>query len=256
MGREVCCAAPEIPPDQVVLMTEGRSSNPLASSGSSSSVLEPEEAGVAAIDALSVLEAAGAAPAAPSQRADTPPLLNPQMPPAFFTMDALHEAAERYLDEFARFDFMRKFLDGHDGAWEQANLVMAIILGFKYVGVVGARCLVLWICVDFGSTPKPTNQPMHSFDEWGNVDASGLHARFRHLPYPPDFQGNPELSALLEAILAEDEDEDKQKGLEEFLEVRGLCLCGGLGCGGGEFIDLVAQHTSPYPPNNGMVRHR
>lgn len=61
------------------------------------------------------------------------------------------------------------------------------------------------------------------------MDASGLHARFRHLPYPPDFQGNPELSALLEAILAEDEDEDKQKGLEEFLEVRAL----GLFCGGG-----------------------
>ncbi len=52
------------------------------------------------------------------------------------------------------------------------------------------------------------------------MDASGLHERFRHLPYPPDFQGNRELSALLEAILAEDEDEDKQKGLEEFLEVR------------------------------------
>ena len=72
--------------------------------------------------------------------------------------------------------------------------------------------------------PQPTKQT-DSFDEWGNVDASGLHARFRHLPYPPDFQGNPELSALLEAILAEDEDEDKQKGLEEFLEVRGFWVC-------------------------------
>lgn len=218
MGREVCCTPPELTPDEVVLMTEGRSP-------SGASVLEPEEEAPAGavIDALSVLEAAGAAPAAPSQRADTPPLLNPQMPPPFFTMDALHEAAERYLDEFARFDFMRKFLDGHDGAWEQANLVMAIVLGFKYVlflcGGVGGGNWVVYCSSGHTLANQPNPQP-HSFDEWGNVDTSGLHASFRHLPYPPDFQGNAELSALLEAILAEDEDEDKQKGLEEFLEVR------------------------------------
>jgi len=119
---------------------------------------------------------------------DAPQLLNPQAPPAFFTLEAVHQAAEQYVDEFARFDFIRKFLDGHDEAWAEANLIMAIILGFR-------------------------------FDEWGNADLEGVNERFRSLAFPPDFRGNEEMRAALDAILREDEDEDKMKGLEEFLEV-------------------------------------
>jgi len=144
MGREVCCAAPEFSPDQQVLMTEGRSSSPAPAT---------EEYGEAdatkAVDALTLLEAAGAAAPAPSQRADTRPLLNPQMPPAFFTMDALHDAAEAYLDEFARFDFMRKFLEGgHEGAWDQANIIMALLLGF--------RCALVLDRIGIDLIPMPT----------------------------------------------------------------------------------------------------
>eukprot|EP00952_Eustigmatos_sp_NYUAD-ZCMA_P007049 30039-Eustigmatos_ZCMA.PRE.1 len=54
------------------------------------------------------------------------------MPPDFFTLDNMVQAADRFLDEFNRFDFVRRFLEGHDGTWTEANVAMAILLGFRY----------------------------------------------------------------------------------------------------------------------------
>jgi hypothetical protein len=39
------------------------------------------------------------------------------------------------------------------------------------------------------------------------------------MQYPPDFENSRELRDKLESILAEDEDEEKAKGLQEFVEV-------------------------------------
>lgn len=66
----------------------------------------------------------------------------------------------------------------------------------------------------------------NSYDEYGNLDVSAQHERFRDLTYPPDFEKNLKMRDMLEEILAEaqegeDEDEDKMKALEEFVEVRG-----------------------------------
>ena len=61
------------------------------------------------------------------------------------------------------------------------------------------------------------------------MDVSNLNERFQHLTYPPDFRRNDEMRDKLEAILMEDEDEDKMKGLEEFLEVSPVYLHHNLG---------------------------
>ena len=186
MGREVCCPEPEFTEEQRLLMTEGRGEHEIRASGllgrgrAGSSSGGGGGAGVASV---------GGSVGGSSLLKDAPQLLNPQAPPAFFTLEAVHQAAEQYLDEFARFDFIRKFMDGQDEeAWVEANLVMAIILGYR-------------------------------FDEWGNVDTEGVNERFAHLAFPPDFRGNADMQAALDAILREDEDEDKMQGLEEFLEV-------------------------------------
>jgi hypothetical protein len=60
-----------------------------------------------------------------------PQLLVPQMPPDFFSAEDLTSAAERFLDEFERYQLIRNFLEGKDGTWTQANLVMALLLGFR-----------------------------------------------------------------------------------------------------------------------------
>lgn len=182
MGREVCCPEPEFTDEQRMLMTQGRGEREIMASG-----VRPRGAfgGASSTD---ILMGGGGGGSSLLKGGDAPQLLNPQAPPAFFTLEAVHQAAEQYVDEFARFDFIRKFLDGHDEAWAEANLIMAIILGFR-------------------------------FDEWGNVDLEGVNERFRSLAFPPDFRGNEEMRAALDAILREDEDEDKMKGLEEFLEV-------------------------------------
>jgi hypothetical protein len=72
------------------------------------------------------------------------------------------------------------------------------------------------------------------YDEWGNVALDGLHERFQHMSLPPDFEGNEELRDKLEGILAEDQDEDKMKSLEEFIEV------GGGAVGVGRFLGFTA----------------
>lgn len=63
---------------------------------------------------------------------------------------------------------------------------------------------------------------VRSFDEYGNVDLTHQHERFRDHSYPPDFEKNEKMRDYLETVLAEDEaeDEDKMKALEEFVEVR------------------------------------
>lgn len=184
MGREVCCPEPEFTDEQRMLMTEGRGEREIMASG-----LRPRGAFGGASGSTDILMGGGGGGGSSLLKGgDAPQLLNPQAPPAFFTLEAVHQAAEQYVDEFARFDFIRKFLDGHDEAWGEANLIMAIILGFR-------------------------------FDEWGNVDVEGVNERFRSLAFPPDFRGNEEMRVALDAILREDEDEDKMKGLEEFLEV-------------------------------------
>lgn len=178
MGREVCCPEPEFTDEQRVLMTEGRGEREIMASGL---------LGRGAPGSKATL-GGGSGGSSLLKDKDVPQLLNPQAPPAFFTLDAVLRSAEQYVDEFARFDFIRKFLDGHDEAWVEANIIMAIILGYK-------------------------------FDEWGNTNLEDVHERFRELAFPPDFRGNEEMRAMLDAILREDEDEDKMKGLEEFLEV-------------------------------------
>jgi hypothetical protein len=95
MGREVCCSPVELTQEQEAMMD---------------GVKEP---------------------AAAVQAKGGPQLLVPEMPPYFFGMEEVLEATERYLDEFNRFDFIRKFLEGQDDMWKEANLVMAILLGFR-----------------------------------------------------------------------------------------------------------------------------
>jgi len=53
------------------------------------------------------------------------------MAPDFFTHEALQELTERFQDQFHRYEFLRKFMDGIEGTWQEANLLMAIMLGFR-----------------------------------------------------------------------------------------------------------------------------
>lgn len=117
-------------------------------------------------------------------------LYAPQNAQVFFTMDGCWTLIDRFHNDFERYDFLSKFLDGVLKEWEAVNIVMGMLLGFKY-------------------------------DRNGNIDSSSVSQEWwgEYLEHPPNFENNLELREKVESMLASEMDEDKYESLEDFIEV-------------------------------------